>query len=112
MPEDAHSHIPSARFLSILVSLDRLTFVNLGRGPVRVPVRAKAVGLLGNLRDPYRVRSASLSSQLPVSLWHEQIGDLTVADGILDRLVDNTHGVEVRGDSMRKNWGKPSPEQS
>jgi len=44
-----------------------------------------------------------LTSQLPVSRWHEQIGDPTLADGILDRLVHNAHRIEMRGDSMGKN---------
>jgi DNA replication protein DnaC len=58
--------------------------------------------------DRYQVRSLILTSQLPVTLWHEQIGDPTVADGILDRLVHNAHRIEMRGDSMRKNRGKPN----
>jgi DNA replication protein DnaC len=49
-----------------------------------------------------------LRLQLPVSRWHEQIGDPTPADGILDRLVHNACRIEMRGDSMRKNRGKPS----
>ena len=53
--------------------------------------------------DRYQVRSLILTSQLPVARWHEQIGDPTVADSILDRLVHNAHRVEMRGDSMRKN---------
>jgi DNA replication protein DnaC len=58
--------------------------------------------------DRYQIRSTLLTSQLPVSKWHEQIGDPTVADGILDRLVHNAHRIEMRGDSMRKNRnGKP-----
>ena len=56
----------------------------------------------------YQVRSTILTSQLPVSRWHEQIGDPTLADGILDRLVHNAHRIEMRGDSMRKNRGKPN----
>ena len=52
--------------------------------------------------DRYQRRSTILTSQLPVSKWHEQIGDPTVADGILDRLVHNAHRIEMRGDSMRK----------
>jgi hypothetical protein len=49
-----------------------------------------------------------LTSQLPVSRWHEQIGDPTVADGILDRLVHNAHRIEMRGDSIRRGRaGKP-----
>ncbi len=53
--------------------------------------------------DRYQTRSLILTSQLPVSRWHEQIGDPTLADGILDRLVHNAHRIEMRGDSMRKN---------
>jgi DNA replication protein DnaC len=45
---------------------------------------------------------------LPVTRWHQQIGDPTVADGILDRLVHNAHRVEMRGDSMWKQRGKPN----
>src|SRR3954453_250094 len=52
--------------------------------------------------DRYQTRSMILTSQLPVSRWHEQIGDPTVADGILDRPVHNAHRIEMRGDSRRK----------
>ena len=55
----------------------------------------------------YYVRSTILTSQLPVSRWHEQIGDPTFADCILDWLVHNAHRIEMHGDSMRKNRGKP-----
>lgn len=47
--------------------------------------------------DRYQMRSTILTSQLPVSRWHEQIGDPTLADGILDRLVHNAHWIEMRG---------------
>jgi DNA replication protein DnaC len=56
--------------------------------------------------DRYQVRSTILTSQLPVTRWHEQIGDPTAADGILDRLVHNAHRIEMKGDSMRKNRPK------
>jgi DNA replication protein DnaC len=52
--------------------------------------------------DRYQRRSTVLTSQLPVGRWHEQIGDPTLADGILDRLVHNAHRIEMKGDSMRK----------
>jgi DNA replication protein DnaC len=55
--------------------------------------------------DRYQTRSTVLTSQLPVARWHEQIGDPTAADGILDRLVHNAHRLEMRGDSMRKKRG-------
>ena len=53
--------------------------------------------------------SLVLTSQLPVTRWHEQIGDPTVADGILGRLVHNAHRIEMRADSMRKNRGRAVP---
>jgi len=52
--------------------------------------------------DRYQIRSTILTSQIPVAHWHEQIGDATVADGILDRLVHNAHRIELKGESMRK----------
>lgn len=55
--------------------------------------------------DRYQTRSTILTSQLPVARWHEQIGDATAADGILDRLVHNAHRIDMRGDSMRKKRG-------
>lgn len=55
--------------------------------------------------ERYQTRSVILTSQMPVTRWHEQIGDPTVADGILDRLVHNAHRIEMRGDSMRKGRG-------
>ena len=59
--------------------------------------------------DRYQARSMILTSQMPVSKWHEQIGDPTVADGILDRLVHNAYRIEMRGDSMRKQKGGVEP---
>jgi transposase len=61
--------------------------------------------------DRYQTRSTVLTSQLPVSRWHEQIGDPTIADGILDRLVHNAHRIEMRGESMRKKGNPPQGEK-
>ena len=55
--------------------------------------------------DRYLRRSTVLTSQLPVVKWHEQIGDPTLADSILDRLVHNAHRIEMQGESMRKKRG-------
>lgn len=56
--------------------------------------------------ERYQTRGVVLTSQMPVAGWHEQIGDPTIADGILDRLFHNAHGIEMRCDSMRKNRDK------
>ena len=61
--------------------------------------------------ERYQARSTILTSQLPVARWHEQIGDPTLADGILDRLVHNAHRIELRGDSMRKQSAKQKPDK-
>ena len=55
--------------------------------------------------DRYRRKSTVLSSQLPVISWHKQIGDPTIADSILDRLVHNAYRFELDGESIRKNKG-------
>jgi DNA replication protein DnaC len=52
--------------------------------------------------DRYQTRSTILTSQIPVTLWHERIGDPTLADSILDRLVHNAYKIELKGPSMRK----------
>jgi DNA replication protein DnaC len=59
--------------------------------------------------DRCQTRSLVLTSQLPVAKWHQQIGDSTVAEGILDRIVHRAHRIELRGESMRKN--PPQPER-
>jgi DNA replication protein DnaC len=58
--------------------------------------------------ERYLTRSTLLTSQLPVAKWHAQIGDPTVADSILDRLVHGAHRLELQGDSIRKlKGGRP-----
>jgi DNA replication protein DnaC len=52
--------------------------------------------------------STVVTSQFPVSQWHEMIGDPTVADAILDRLVHNAYRLELKGESLRKNKMDPS----
>ena len=56
--------------------------------------------------DRYNRRSTIVTSQLPVASWHQQIGDPTVADSILDRLVHNAYRIELSGESMRKKKGR------
>ena len=52
--------------------------------------------------DRHGSGSTLITSQFPVNLWHENINDPTVADAILDRLVHNSHRIEIKGESMRK----------
>ena len=52
--------------------------------------------------ERYQTRATLLTSQLPVAKWHGQIGDPTVADSIMDRLVHAAHRLELEGESIRK----------
>ena len=52
--------------------------------------------------ERYERRSTVLTSQFPVAQWHKQIGDPTIADSILDRLVHNAYRIELNGESLRK----------
>jgi DNA replication protein DnaC len=62
--------------------------------------------------DRYQHRSLLLTSQVPVAHWHEQIGDPTLADSILDRIVHNAYRLELSGESMRKRHGHKSEEDA
>jgi len=93
--------------LARLSRIDALVIDDWAMAPLSEPERRDFWEIC---EDRYQVRSLIFTSQLPVTRWHEQIGDPTVADGILDRLVHNAHRIEMRGDSMRKNRGKqPNP---
>lgn len=58
--------------------------------------------LLEILEDRHGVRSTLVTSQIPVDRWHDALGDPTLADAILDRLVHNAHRFALTGDSMRR----------
>ncbi len=58
--------------------------------------------LLELFEDRHNCRATVVTSQLPVDHWHEAIGDPTLADAILDRLVHNAYKITLHGESMRK----------
>lgn len=75
----------------------------------------QAADVLEVIEDRVGLRSTIVTSQLPVGMWHEALGEPTVADGILDRLLENVHRIELRGESMRRGTATderaPEPEQ-
>lgn len=58
--------------------------------------------LLDIIEDRHGRKSTIIATQLPVSLWYDAVGDPTVADAILDRIVHAAHMIELSGESMRK----------
>jgi len=93
------------RLLASLAKVDLLALDDWGTAGLTPEQRHD---LLEILEDRYQLRSTLVASQLPVSHWHEIIGDPTLADAMLDRLVHNAHTVILKGDSMRKH-NKPLP---
>ena len=54
------------------------------------------------IEDRHGISSTIVATQLPVTLWHENIRDPTLADAILDRIVHSAHKIQLKGESMRK----------
>jgi DNA replication protein DnaC len=59
------------------------------------------------VEERYHRRSTLITAQVPISAWHDPIGDATVADAILDRIVHNAHRISLEGDSMREQKAAP-----
>ena len=58
--------------------------------------------LMEIIEDRHGKRSTIIASQLPVEVWHDIIGEKTLADAILDRLVHTAHRIDIKGESMRR----------
>ena len=87
------------KVLASWARVDVLVVDDLALQPLSAP---QASDLLEVIEDRAQLRSTIVTSQLPVSGWHDSLGDATVADAILDRLVHNAHRLELRGDSLRR----------
>jgi len=88
-----------ARLLGRLAKADLLVLDDLGIGS---PTEAQRHDLLEVMEDRYGRTATVVTSQMPMAKWHDWIGDPTVADAILDRLVHNAYKLELRGNSKRK----------
>jgi len=77
---------------------------DFGLQPLDSPNR---LSLLEIIEDRHGKGSVLITSQVPVSGWYEIIGEKTVADAILDRLVHDAHRIELMGESMRKTRKRP-----
>ena len=65
--------------------------------------------LLEIVDDRYEKGSLLMTSQVPVKRWHELIGDPTIGDAILDRVVHRAHRIELKGPSLRKRHAVDAP---
>ncbi len=90
------------RYPRVLASLVRMDLIVLDDWGAAALAPEQCRELLEILEDRYQRRSTLVASQLPVANWHEYLGDPTLADAILDRLVHNAHTITLKGESMRK----------
>ena len=95
----AHADGSFGRLLRRLAQTDVLVVDDFAMAPLSESERRDFLEICD---DRSQTRSTVLTSQLPVSGWHAHIGDPTVADSILDRLVHNAHRIELKGESMRR----------
>jgi DNA replication protein DnaC len=93
-----------------LASLAKIDLIVLDDWLITPLSEAGRRDLLEILDDRYDKRSTLIAAQLPLEHWHEAIGEPTLADAILDRLVHNAYRLTIEGESMRKAKGLGSQE--
>lgn len=97
------------RHARVLKSIERTELLILDDWGLSVLTATERRDLLEILEDRQGRGSTIVTSQLPVDQWHEAIGDPTLADAILDRLVHNAHRLTMSGESMRRKTSTTKP---
>ncbi len=95
----AHASGEYIKLLARLAKIDVLILDDWGIGALTERQRHD---ILEVLEDRYAQRSTVVTSQLPITKWHDHIGDPSIADAVLDRLVHNAHKIQLKGPSRRK----------
>jgi DNA replication protein DnaC len=88
-----------ARLMRQLARVGLLILDDWGPEPLNAEQRRD---LLEIVEDRYNAGSLIITSQVPLDRWYEIVGDPTLADAILDRIVHNAHRIELKGESLRK----------
>jgi len=94
------------RLLATLAKVDVLILDDLALRPLTTD---QAADLLEVIDDRAQRRSTIVTSQLPIASWHDALGQPTLADASLDRLLHTAHRIELRGDSLRRGQPEPAP---
>ena len=102
----AHGDGSYARMMGQLAKTDLLILDDWGIQKLTLPQRND---LMEVIEDRHGLKSTLIASQLPVEHWHEYIGEATLADAILDRLLHHAHRLPLKGESMRKITRKLDP---
>jgi DNA replication protein DnaC len=88
--------------LARLAKLDVLALDDFLIGPLKDP---ECRDLVEILEDRYGKSSTVMTTQVPAKIWHEKLGDPTMADAICDRTIHNAHVIPLRGPSIREKKG-------
>lgn len=102
----AHGDGTYVRLMGQLLKTDLLILDDWGIQPLTGPQRND---LMEVIEDRHDRRSTLIASQLPIDHWHEYIGEATLADAILDRLLHGAHRLTLTGDSMRRERSAVDP---
>jgi DNA replication protein DnaC len=97
------------RFLTLMAAVAKVDLLVLDDWGLALLDDARRRDLLELLDERYQTRATVITSQLPVARWHEALGDPTLADAILDRLVHHAHALPLDGESLRKFMPSPTP---
>ena len=94
------------RYDKVLKSIARTQLLIIDDWGLAKLVKEQRHDLLEILEDRHNLRSTLVAGQLPVDHWHAIIGEPTLADAILDRLVHNAYRIDLKGGSLRKKHAK------
>ena len=89
-------------YLRLLGKLKRIDLLVIDDWGIVALTEGERLSLLEIVEDRYELGSTLICSQVPVSKWYKLIGDPTVADSILDRLIQSSYRIELKGESIRK----------
>ena len=95
------------RLAKLMASLGRVEVLVVDDLFIRPCDTQQAADLLEVVEDRHQLRATIAASQLPVAHWHESIGDATIADAILDRLLQHAHRIALEGESLRRQSSAP-----
>lgn len=90
------------RYRRVLAAYARIDLLVIDDWGLATLTEEQRRDILEILEDRHDLRSTLIASQLPIEKWHKVIGDPTLGDAILDRLVHNAHQLTLKGDSLRK----------
>ena len=96
------------RLLKSLARVELLVLDDWGLAPLAAEQRRDLLEIIDDRHDR---ASTLVTSQFPVDRWHDMIGDPTLADAILDRLIHNAHRIVLTGDSLRRTRAAKPPAQ-